>query len=144
MELIQVLTFFCVCTMTCAQKPIQKAIDALDNKHRLQAQREVCAKIRQKQDVYTAYMVDIYSFGCLEAVKEQLIGEAKTQKMRDQINKAFSDGKGNGFESISNWCMSNALAWSGNTGVQEKIGVDLAMHFKCGEVWKRNEDEETE
>jgi hypothetical protein len=139
-KLFVFFNFLMLTSLTIAQKPIQKAIDMVEHKHKLKAQAEVCLHIRAKEDVYSEYVRGMFISGCLWDLKGTLIFMAGKDKKRiEEINKAFKEQESSDFDNYRNHCMEGGAAYQREGQITEQIISDLYSHFQCAKVFKELE-----
>jgi hypothetical protein len=144
-NLIEIFTFIMVCSLTIAQSPLQKIASALTTKYQVKAQKEVCEQILQKREVYGNALVQIWTVGCVDTVKQRAIhdlhGDAKAIAKMEAI---FADKDDPQFIKVLDFCANGAANWHLQADPDEVITSDLMSHFKCKELWKEEKNEKSE
>lgn len=135
LKLCQFMTFVMVCSMTIAQKPIEKAIEAVSKKAEKRANAKVCNQIYQKQEVYAQYLRTSFATGCLWETRRVLLWiYEKDKKQTKHVNEVFEKQDSLEFNKYSDACNNGSADMVRENKIQERIASDLWEHFKCSLV----------
>lgn len=126
------LNFFLLIALIYASHPIEKAIDRLTNKYRIQEQKKVCLRILDKKEEYIDSISYIWTSGCVYESKILLQTHAVGDiKKLNEIEVMYKDQNSLEFKKIKDECSRVSSLYISQFEVEEKIIKDLVEHFQC-------------
>jgi hypothetical protein len=133
-KVLIVLSFIMLSAITWGSAPIQKAIEKIHKKYEKQAIQSVCAVAWGKRDVYTMWMQNAFTSGCMVNARAVFAAYTNTKKEHNAVIDEWADGKSERYIKTKDWCEGIARQYIEEGKIQTDLMASVFIDLGCDKL----------
>ena len=133
-KMMIVASFIMLSALTWGSGLIQKAVEKIEKKHEKQAIQAICAVAWGKRDVYTMWMQNAFTSGCMVNARAAMGAMARNKKEHDAVYDEWAEGKSKRYIMAKDWCEGVAGQYIEEGKIQSYLMASVFIDLGCDKL----------